>query len=178
MLKHSKTPVPVYWAVNAGVSVSLDQSTSVMATNLMGASQARSHVILGSGTSLIGVNASFFQDVMAAILPSSHSCLSKDFGNKKSKNVLMVCPCSTDIRPLIFTFDGTQDGDRAQFKVSLTKDDLLWEMSGECVVKIQGLTFPGHVWLLGDAFLRKAYLVHDTEKFQVTFFPVPEASTA
>jgi len=80
----------------------------------------------------------------------------------------------------MFAFDGngTQDGDHAQFKVTLTKDDLLWNMGGECVVKIQGLTIPGHVWLLGDVFLRKAYLVHDTEKLQVTFFPVAEASTA
>merc|ERR1712232_410690 len=151
-----------------------------MGTSLTASSAAYSHVILDSGTSLMGVNATFFHDVMAALLPPGHSCKAQNLGTEKSASWLMMCPCSQDIRPLTFTFDGTTAGDVDQFKVVLTKDDLFWEMDGVCVIKLQGLTLPAGVWLLGDVFLRKAYIVHDIDKLQVTFFLVPGhmASTA
>merc|ERR1712048_220607 len=92
-------------------------------------------------------------------------------------NTNIVCLCDFDIQPLTLTF---KDEEGKTLKMTLGREDLFTyidDLDGKAFCRINMLRAPlnleGPYWIFGDAFLRRAYVVHDLQNLQLTLVPAP-----
>lgn len=133
--------------------------------------------ILDSGTSLLAVPAGDLHELLHRTLPADAKPVC---GTMEGAADILLCPCSTPMRPLRLSFEG--DG-ASKVVVTLTSRELLeyfgmLNVSGLgleriCRVAIQpsppGMPF----WLLGDVFLRQVFVVHDVAGERVVLYNKP-----
>merc|ERR1719436_1933996 len=90
----------------------------------------------------------------------------------------IVCPCHIELGIMTFTFTDHITGQ--MFDVSLSKEDLMQpvESRNEPLCRVSLMASPMDNWILGDAFLRRAYIVHDLDERRMGIFwrpaPPPE----
>lgn len=127
--------------------------------------------IFDSGTSLITVPADLLGSVTRSVLPKAswQQCGSDSTGT-------LICPCTTPIGTLSFTFRGPDGG----ITIRLGQKDILQPYGqaaytggpyiNMCRLALMSSPMGMPFWILGDVFLRRVYLVHDVSNFQVTIF--------
>lgn len=152
----------------------------LVSTSITIAGNGQSHKALGildSGTSLIAAPASAYAWIVNSVLPRQ---VQEMCGGPLQWHGQALCPCNiaTAVQPLTFTF---QSEHGKSIAVVLGAEDLLLP-SGEEATYSDGVsvdlcrfvlqpappTLP--FFILGDAFLRKVYAVHDVKAAKVVLF--------
>merc|ERR1712048_342026 len=92
-----------------------------------------------------------------------------------------MCMCNFDLQPLTFTFEGEAG---KVLSISLGADDLFTRIGVDSDGPVCRINFlrappclqgPGAAWILGNAFLRSVYIVHDYRDLKVTIFKLPDS---
>lgn len=144
--------LPMFWFVRSSISFGGAQVSG--GRSILGA--------LDSGTSLIAMPKDDYDWVLESFFGTRVSACS-------TSGTQLTCPCNIKVTPMTLTFVGS---DNDAFSVELTAKDLLEPLdeAGDCRFGIQ----PGPVfmnfWILGDAFLRRVYVVHDPVGYKVVMF--------
>mmetsp|Transcript_58935 Transcript_58935/g.164677 ORF Transcript_58935/g.164677 Transcript_58935/m.164677 type:complete len:497 (-) Transcript_58935:157-1647(-) len=154
--------VPLFWMVNGHVSIG-STTQSIFAA-------------LDSGTSLIALPIWSYVTTVTALLPSNF--------RTQCAGVLgqMICPCALQLKPMVFRFT---DSHGETLTITLGSAELL-EFVGDvifsggvlpvCRLAIQPGPSTMPFWILGDAFLRRVYVVHDVVGRQAVLFPQPHSA--
>lgn len=127
--------------------------------------------ILDSGTSLLSVPIMYYRQVIKGLftVEQLRQCaIVRGF---------VICPCALRLTPITFTFTAP---DHRELSISLGSDDLLSFLGVaflagkyDRVCRLGVMPSPGIVnqWLLGDAFFRRVYIVHDVALNRLVLFP-------
>lgn len=152
-------PVFMYWMVACKLQV--------------GALSWPSLAILDSGTTLITMPSMLLAGVLQFILPVAAQTMCVPF------NGVMICPCGMPVEPLTFWFQ--KPGEQEGIAVTLTQGDLFQfvaEVNSVPLCRLNLGPTPRNMpfVILGAAFLRRTYMIHDVSKHEVTVFPIPDVA--
>lgn len=146
---------PMYWMVSSTIGFE------------NGGLEIHSPVVLDSGTSLISMSTKHYLITLMELIPPTGGCWMGFQGQ-------MLCDCATELSPMTFSFEGT---DGKKLTITLRSKDLLqplYPLTNPCRLSIQPSPLP--FYILGDAFLRHVYAVHDVSGQQVVLFPSSQDS--
>jgi hypothetical protein len=138
----------------------------------LGGTTMSKNLFLDSGTSLLAMPSDDFEVAFAYMVPSHNSDC------KFMQNMYYVCACNATVEPLIFSFTDI-GGTAKQIFVSIGKDSLFLPLgAGSCMLALMPGPSFSSMWILGDAFMRHVYAVHNPVDYRVTLFPRAMASLA